>query len=167
MDWGCSTLMPLAGIGVFAIFLFSPRSGATPEGQLIHVEGTPTKVEVKPHKSPRGGEWYCLECTVSGQTFQWLSSDPRYDQVLAAVQSKQPLTAWVSPKQASVSGTVPLYKLSTNDRVILDYATGAERHDKGKGPALIGGAIGLALGFLGLTFCVYRSRRYRAANYAE
>lgn len=157
LNWGCSVLVLLAGIGIFALFLLSPRSGATPEEQLTYVEGVPTKIEVTPHTNPRGGQWYCLECTVGGQTFQWLSDDPAYEAILKAAQSGRPVRAWVSPKQASTGGIVPLYKFSQGETIILDYAVGTAWHNKGQGPALVGGTIALLLGIYGIVYCVRQS----------
>jgi len=99
LNWGCSVLLLLAAIGIFTLFLFSPRSGATPEVQLTYVEGVPINSTVTLHTSPRGGQWSCLECTVGGQTFQWLSGHPAYEAILQAVQSGRPVCAWVPPSR--------------------------------------------------------------------
>lgn len=162
MNWGCSVLLLLAGLGVFALFLFSPRSGVTPEKELTSVEGVPTNVRVTPHKGNRGHTWYCVECTVGGQTFQWLSSDPNYEAVRAAVQSGRPVRAWVSPKQAALSGTVPLYKFGQDDTIILDYATVAAKRRQGEGSGLICGGVVLLLGILGILLSAFQTYRSRA-----
>jgi hypothetical protein len=129
----------------------------------------PTKVQVTQHTGRWGRRWNCLEFSLGAYTVQWLSDDPEYEAILAAVQGKGSLVAWVSPKQASTIGsvTVPLYKLESGDKVILDYATSLNRRESEAGLGLLGGAVILVLGCLGFVYCVLQSRRARDAGCAR
>jgi hypothetical protein len=157
IDWvGCGAIV-LAGVAVLGLYVFARLHGTTPEEELTQVEGVPEDVTLTSHDDTA-----LLKFTVGGFRTEYSSNSPRYEKVLAAVRSGQPVQAWISTKQETPfprDGWVPLYKLSVGGEEVLDYATTAG--DPGSWRVLVLACFLLAAGGWGLVACVRNHARYK------
>src|SRR5262245_7042447 len=157
IDWvGCGAIV-LAGAAVLGLYVFDRLQGTTPAEELTQVEGGPEDVTLTSH-----GDTASLKFTVGGFRTEYSSNSPRYEQVLAAVRSGQPVRAWISTKQETLlprHGWVPLYKLSVGDEEVLDYA--ATTGDRGSWRVLVLACFVLVAGGWGLVVCFRNQARYK------
>jgi len=160
IDWiGCGAIA-LVGVALLGCSLFTRLRGITPEDELTLAEGVPEEVTVEIGEQGTAH----LDFTVAGFRIKYSSTDPRYADVLAAVQSGQPVRAWVSTRQETLfprKGWVPLYKLSTADGEALDYdSVAADMKGVARG-FLIGGCVVLAVGLFALGACLRQHLKFR------
>src|SRR5262245_62079587 len=119
LEWVFSALALVGGIAFASVYLFGMRHGTTPEAELTLVVGPACDVGMTEDRSTR-----YLKFSVGAYQTEYASDQPRFDDVLSAVQSGAPLRMWVSTKQETVfarQGWVPLYKVFVAERAILSY----------------------------------------------
>jgi hypothetical protein len=166
-DWVYCAVIPMVGAGLIVFGALTWNTHVTPENELALGEGVASDVTVTHYWGPRGGSFDGLKFTIGGYRIEYGSRDPNYEQVRAAVQSGQPLRAWVSPRQASTIGRpsiVPLYKMSRGELVVLDYATTAAERAKGRPTLMVGGGAIMMFGGLVLYVTYHRYQAYRYRN---
>lgn len=165
IEWLFCLGLFFAGIGIGSLLVFVHYHGTTPEEELTLVEGVPTDVELTRQTGQRGDTAYFLTFKVGEYFTEYSSLDPRFDDVLSAVRADVPLRVWVSTKQETVfprRGRVPLYKLSTADKMVLTYPEVVGRKANRTGSILILGGTILSLGAWGTYRCFRLHRRYTA-----
>jgi hypothetical protein len=129
----------VVGIALLAVYLLDSSSGTTPEEDLTLVEGVATEVRTS---SVSGSE--ILEFKVAGHQTEYASDRPKYEQVLVAVGSGQPVRVWISTRQETLfprQGWVPLYKMSVGDQPVLEYAEVVGHKAEGAYAALVVGCV--------------------------
>jgi hypothetical protein len=165
LDWLFCVGILLLGGGFLGIYVFSRLYGTTPENELTLAEGQPTNIELSQLTGSYGARTDYLKFAVAQYRTEYASDQPKYQEVLSAVQSGEPIQVWVSTKQETVfprQGWVPLYKLSFEGRAILTYSEVVADKSQGSRAVLIGGSVVLAIGTWGVYLCIRNRRRYAA-----
>jgi hypothetical protein len=149
------------GAAILGVSLSGGLSRSTPEDELASAEGVPTNV-----REFRTVRAHFVSFTVGGYSMEYDGAAPKFQEVLTAVQSKQPIRVWVSKKNEAlipIGSQVTLYKLRAANRPILSYSEVVGQRAKGR---IAGPIIGCALMGLGalVTFgCLNMQRRYAAS----
>ena len=147
------------------------RDGISPEQNLTVVEGIPTDIQISHGADTEGSPARDdIDFNVSGHRIHYNSTQPKYAEVVAAVQSSEgkfdtrrpsrriesgkPIQAWLGMSGKSLE----LYKLNAGGKPVLAYAdTAASLKFLGRS-ILVVGALVVALG-LRLAYRLFRPRR--------
>jgi hypothetical protein len=153
---GCCILVILVGVGSLGTYVFILLYGVTPENQLTIVEGFPTDVKLSRYRRHQH-----VTFTVDGIRTEYSSERPHYEDLMRALESREPVRAWVSTKRETLferDGWVPLYKMGHRGRLIIRYQDVVAYHEEGSMSVLIVGIAIVGLGVMGL-FLYFRARR--------
>jgi hypothetical protein len=153
MQGPVSFCLLIIGCALLAFSVFDRRNGTTPEPELTVVQGVPYNVEWSEVTGRGGSRTRFLHFNVGEHRTTYSQSDPKFDDVAAAITSGHPVRAWVSTRQETIfprQGWVPLYQLSLGQWQVLAYAdTIARRAEQSKSiltmamVLLVSGAIGV------------------------
>jgi hypothetical protein len=151
----------VAGAAIIVVYVFNHLYGTTPEEELTPAEGVPTAVEFT--KVPRRGAEFIhiISFKIGSFTTEYASDRPKYDEVVAAVESGDPIRVWISTKRETLfarEGWVPLYKLEHRGKTVLDYQTTVAHKSEGKGGMLWCAGLVIVMGAVGL-FAYIRARK--------
>jgi hypothetical protein len=155
----CSVLLLIGLLGL-GISVFSSFYGTTPEEDLTLVEGLPGDISLSEVTGRYGHKHDTLHFTIGGYRTEYGSDAPKFQDVLAVVDGKNPIQAWVSTKRETVFARddwVPLYKLSEDGKPVLTYSDVVTHSSDSLDSAFVVSAVILAIGAGGLFFC-YRRR---------
>jgi hypothetical protein len=149
------------GCGILGIYFSGRFAGTTSENELTLAEGVPSEVHVSQNLRLRGPRTESLEFTIAGYRTQYTSDEPKFQEVLSAVTSGEPIRVWVSTRPETLfpaRGWVPLYKVSLGETPVLTYPEIAAYHAEGARAMLIVGSAVFAIGAWAVFLC-YRNRQ--------
>jgi hypothetical protein len=160
-EWSLYIVFLVLGVFILGTQVFSFLYGTTPEDEFSCVEGLPSDVELIQSRNAWGPTGEVLQFTVGGYRTEYPSGHPKYQEVVEAVTSGDPVQVWVSTRQETVfprKGWVPLYKLNAGIRSILTYPEVTSHQSEGGPVGLILGGLFFGGGAWGL-YSSFRKRR--------
>lgn len=160
-EWLFCIVILAVGITVVGASIFTRQYGTTPESELTKVEGVPADVELT-HVTRRTITSF-LKFRIAQHRIEWTSDEPKFKEIVDAVQSGEPVTVWISTKQETlrpVQGRVPLYKLSVEDKPVLDYSEVVAHKTEKSIITLVGGLVVSGIGLFAVGSGVRARFRY-------
>jgi hypothetical protein len=136
----------------------------TPEDELTIVDGVPTDVEYSTLQVTRRSRLtHHVKFTIDGARIQYDSSRPHYEELIQALQSQEPIKAWIATERTSPFNLdqvrlMHLYKMEHRGQMILNYQEIVSLDEEESMALLICGTAITGGGVLAL-FSYYRARR--------
>ncbi|HSI13928.1 MAG TPA: hypothetical protein VK961_17915 [Chthoniobacter sp.] len=138
----------LFSLTILAYAEYERRYGTPPKTQLAVVTGRATNISTAESRVRYGGRVYHVYFTLGGITTEYASNRPGYQQLLAAIQSNQPLALAVSTKGGTLLqqyGRTPIYAAYVGSQPVVTYEQTATLNGQKNIAVFLAGGIALCI----------------------